>query len=569
MNMLKIKNILIIVYASLILLSMAGGLVFSQDDSSGLDLEVKYPQLLKDYEPPQTVKTYLPNYIRYLYNFAIASGGIIVFLSLVYGGFRYLTSAGNPGAMADAREQIFSSIIGLVLILGSYVVLREINPKLTTMQLPGLYSARRGIIIYNDGICGNRMGMGNPQLVDFEGMNKANKDKATKPDIYYLALETRQGGLRDPNKKNSGEGYTIGSVYSFHSGGELGVLFFNNDDCQGTAVNAGDAFKIDLDYCSENLNLTDIKCIRLLWRVPGVYVFNIPGGNPVEPKPKTYAHYIASTDGLITEVYNKVRSISLVKSSDYYFGAILHDKSGSSYGGNRGWADIYLPIQGKDITYYEIAENATARQAESLTVFKLPNNPVDAEEDTTIITRNESMGGQFNTKAKWVIPQISIKWSGGDINLDDKSPSACDGAKFFDFADIKGEYPPANAGKYSLNNSGGIVCGGEKIIGGRKLYGEQWKDEHGGLADLLDNEIPLQKQAGGVRGIYLPPNNNYIALLVHQDADSVGSPEQYIRSSTQAETSEAVVFNNQPSLTQIRWPDYTQILLLIRQANVY
>jgi len=76
----------------------------------------------------------LPQLIRYLYEWGIALGGLAVFVVLVYAGFQYLTSAGSPAQMTEAAERIKSAVIGLVLLLGSVLILNTINPELTTFK---------------------------------------------------------------------------------------------------------------------------------------------------------------------------------------------------------------------------------------------------------------------------------------------------------------------------------------------------------------------------------------------------------------------------------------------------
>jgi len=48
---------------------------------------------------------------------------IIFFIMLVYGGFRYLTSAGNPKAMEGAQGTLTAAILGMLLIVISYLIL--------------------------------------------------------------------------------------------------------------------------------------------------------------------------------------------------------------------------------------------------------------------------------------------------------------------------------------------------------------------------------------------------------------------------------------------------------------
>lgn len=94
------------------------------------ELEVPIPGL------ETTTLPALPDYIIAIYNFALMIIGLICFGALLYGGFRYLTSAGNPAAMADAKDQIFSALLGLIILFSSYLILTTINPELVILGEP-------------------------------------------------------------------------------------------------------------------------------------------------------------------------------------------------------------------------------------------------------------------------------------------------------------------------------------------------------------------------------------------------------------------------------------------------
>ena len=83
----------------------------------------------------------LGGYLVSLYNFLLAAVGIIAMVMIVYGGFRYMTSAGNPATMADAKDIVYSSIIGLALALLSWIIVNTINPELIFTTGPGMPSA--------------------------------------------------------------------------------------------------------------------------------------------------------------------------------------------------------------------------------------------------------------------------------------------------------------------------------------------------------------------------------------------------------------------------------------------
>lgn len=95
------------------------------------ELEIKYPEAFGKI----TTETGLPEYVKYIFNFAVGIGCLIAFAALVYGGILYLTSAGSPSVMGDAKNQIFSAILGLAILLFSYVILVTINPQLTIIKI--------------------------------------------------------------------------------------------------------------------------------------------------------------------------------------------------------------------------------------------------------------------------------------------------------------------------------------------------------------------------------------------------------------------------------------------------
>lgn len=111
-------------------------------------LEVEYPKI-GETEPP-TTKTMLPGYVEYIFNLVILLSGLVAFGVLVVGGFRYLTSAGNPSVMSDSKDQIFSAFIGLIIVLSSYIILTTINPELKIINIEPL-AGREGVrVIFSD-----------------------------------------------------------------------------------------------------------------------------------------------------------------------------------------------------------------------------------------------------------------------------------------------------------------------------------------------------------------------------------------------------------------------------------
>ncbi len=68
-------------------------------------------------------------------NVAYAVASLVALGYLIYGGYSYITSSGNPDASAAARTTISNAIIGLIIVLVSYLIIHFI---LTALGAEGL-----------------------------------------------------------------------------------------------------------------------------------------------------------------------------------------------------------------------------------------------------------------------------------------------------------------------------------------------------------------------------------------------------------------------------------------------
>ena len=79
--------------------------------------------------------TDLPQYITIVYRFAIGVIALLAVLMIVFGGFNWITAAGNEQRIGDAKGTIIAAIIGLIIALTSYTLLNTLNPNLIALQL--------------------------------------------------------------------------------------------------------------------------------------------------------------------------------------------------------------------------------------------------------------------------------------------------------------------------------------------------------------------------------------------------------------------------------------------------
>ena len=96
-------------------------------------LEIKYP-IINGIEI--TTSTTISEYAVYIFSFSMIIGAIVAFAVLIFGGFRYLTSAGNPLAMGEARKWIWGAILGLILLFCSWLIIGIINKEILQLEVP-------------------------------------------------------------------------------------------------------------------------------------------------------------------------------------------------------------------------------------------------------------------------------------------------------------------------------------------------------------------------------------------------------------------------------------------------
>ncbi|KKS96227.1 MAG: hypothetical protein UV71_C0001G0101 [Microgenomates group bacterium GW2011_GWC1_43_13] len=56
-------------------------------------------------------------------SYALGFAGIVLFILLLVGGFKFITSGGDPKAVESAKKTLTSAIAGLFIILVSYLIM--------------------------------------------------------------------------------------------------------------------------------------------------------------------------------------------------------------------------------------------------------------------------------------------------------------------------------------------------------------------------------------------------------------------------------------------------------------
>lgn len=211
----------------------------------------------------------ITDYIRYIFNFAIAIAGLIVFGVLVFAGLKAMLSSQNPSALSDAKSQITDAVIGLIIILSAYLILTTLNPQLVLIN-PEIKGVNQGIILYHK-----------PQPPSASGFNIA-KDQKT--------ITSSQGDL--------------GDFQATH------YKFVTDPAYLKVSVFSGPNFSTgELTLASETKEtpISGIvpKSIKLEYQLPGVYLCK--GGE----QQKTCKVYQSSTGQIDKDFEDKITSVEL------------------------------------------------------------------------------------------------------------------------------------------------------------------------------------------------------------------------------------------------------------------
>jgi hypothetical protein len=124
-KVLKVANILTICLAVVLVAApFIAGAQFQTPDPGGTGLEGGIGS-----------ETTLTGFILRVINIALALAGLIAVLFLVIGGFRYITAGGNEDNTESAKKIIMNAVIGIIVIILSFVVVRVVSNTLTTTNL--------------------------------------------------------------------------------------------------------------------------------------------------------------------------------------------------------------------------------------------------------------------------------------------------------------------------------------------------------------------------------------------------------------------------------------------------
>ncbi|OGE77766.1 MAG: hypothetical protein A2751_01785 [Candidatus Doudnabacteria bacterium RIFCSPHIGHO2_01_FULL_46_14] len=112
LNLVKIVNVLAIIAVFVMIVSpLAVSAQFTDPDPTGKGV---------------ASDTDLTTLLVRIINILLSIAGLVAVIFLIVGGFRYITAGGNEEAAEAGKKAIVNAIIGIVIIILSFVIVRVV-----------------------------------------------------------------------------------------------------------------------------------------------------------------------------------------------------------------------------------------------------------------------------------------------------------------------------------------------------------------------------------------------------------------------------------------------------------
>ncbi len=255
-------------------------LLFFLNSSFAFALETTYPSLPGF--PAVTDKSNLPEYVAYFFGLAIAVAAILAVIFLAIGGLRLITSISSPSAHTDAWNTIKGAILGLLLLMAAFLILRTINPDFIEPVLT--------------------------PLPDVDGI------------FYYDGTNKLPSPMSESNTRNVPEGYDR-LIYVCSSGPSLFVWKFPETNFQGI-----DGAYTQAINCGDSINITDARSFNLAFESTGIY-YCMGGCSETGTICSGLMSKTNTSSGQISEPFkNNVKSVLFVNdpTQALQYGAVFH-----------------------------------------------------------------------------------------------------------------------------------------------------------------------------------------------------------------------------------------------------
>ncbi len=99
--------------------------------TKALALEIDFPSIA-GFKPGDSFGP--ADWIRYIFVFGLSLVGLAIIYTVIYAGIIWMIAGDNSGKISDAKKRLQDALIGLLILLGSYILLNTIDPNLVTLK---------------------------------------------------------------------------------------------------------------------------------------------------------------------------------------------------------------------------------------------------------------------------------------------------------------------------------------------------------------------------------------------------------------------------------------------------
>lgn len=232
-----------------------------------------------------TDKTSPEEVIIYIFQIFVGVGALIAVAMVVLAGVEWMTSDGNPGKVDGAKSKIKNALLGVGVLLGTYLIIWTINPDIVDVKVDNL-KCDYGIIL------------------------KAKYEDQEKEITRCIDTNTTKIDYEIMSTENSGG-------WNFPPDSLLKVYAFSEENYKGT--------RTTFDFTNSETysgDITGAKSVYFLKKNLGIYLYDAPQYN-LSPD-KTYPHLITdNVDSLVSANFDKkAQSIQIIQGETEKYRAI-------------------------------------------------------------------------------------------------------------------------------------------------------------------------------------------------------------------------------------------------------
>lgn len=136
---------------------------------------------------------FVGQYLAGIYAYVMGIAGTLAVVMMVIGGIKYLTAGGNNSQTTSAKDTIRNALLGLVLVMGTHLILRTINPALVQFKALNIAGVKPAIFDIRS------MKFQETAVVDEEAIKHTGSDVVESPcgnirrDRLFTQYDSRWG----------------------------------------------------------------------------------------------------------------------------------------------------------------------------------------------------------------------------------------------------------------------------------------------------------------------------------------------------------------------------------------